>query len=49
MSWGDAQKPTLVLLHGGGSNAHWWDHLAPQFAKSHYVVALDFRGHGVSE
>jgi pimeloyl-ACP methyl ester carboxylesterase len=49
LSWGDAQKPTLVLLHGGGSNAHWWDHLAPQFAKSHYVVALDFRGHGVSE
>jgi len=39
----------LVLLHGGGANAHWWDHIAPTLALDHHVVALDFRGHGDSE
>lgn len=36
----------MVLLHGGGANAHWWDHLAPVIAKRFHVVGLDFRGHG---
>ncbi len=49
LAWGDARKPALILLHGGGSNAHWWDHIAPQFTDQFFVVALDFRGHGVSE
>jgi pimeloyl-ACP methyl ester carboxylesterase len=39
----------LVLLHGGGANAHWWDHLAPSFCSDRSVYALDFRGHGDSE
>jgi pimeloyl-ACP methyl ester carboxylesterase len=47
--WGDASAPRLVLLHGGGANAHWWDHLAPTFAERFRVVALDFRGHGDSD
>ena len=38
-----------MLLHGGGANAHWWDHVAPAFAERFHVVALDFRGHGDSE
>ncbi len=46
---GDASQPPLVLLHGGGANAHWWDHLAPAFAERFHVVALDFRGHGDSD
>jgi pimeloyl-ACP methyl ester carboxylesterase len=37
------------LLHGGGANAHWWDHLAPAFTRNFRVVALDFRGHGDSD
>ncbi|MDP6980778.1 MAG: alpha/beta hydrolase [Myxococcota bacterium] len=49
LSWGDTALPKLVLLHGGGSNAHWWDHLAPSFANDFHVIALDFRGHGASE
>ena len=49
LSWGEATHPTLVLLHGGGSNAHWWDHIAPRFAEHFRVVALDFRGHGASQ
>jgi pimeloyl-ACP methyl ester carboxylesterase len=37
------------LLHGGGSNAHWWDHIAPHLCDDHHVIALDFRGHGDSD
>ena len=47
--WGDPVRPLLVLLHGGGANAHWWDHLAQPLAQSFHVVALDFRGHGESD
>ncbi len=39
----------IVLLHGGGANAHWWDHLAHRMAARHRVFALDFRGHGDSD
>jgi pimeloyl-ACP methyl ester carboxylesterase len=46
---GDPARPKLVLLHGGGANAHWWDHLAPALAERLHVVALDFRGHGDSD
>jgi len=49
LRWGDRTAPTLVLLHGGGANGHWWAHLAPTLARSHAVVALDFRGHGASD
>ena len=43
-----AESP-VVLLHGGGANAHWWDHLANRLATRHPVYALDFRGHGDSQ
>ncbi len=46
---GDPTAPALVLLHGGGANAHWWDHIAPVLAQRFHVVALDFRGHGDSD
>lgn len=49
LHWGDPQSPKLVLLHGGGANAHWWDHLAPTLSRRFHVVALDFRGHGESD
>jgi pimeloyl-ACP methyl ester carboxylesterase len=39
----------VVLLHGGGANAHWWDHLAIALAGRRSVHALDFRGHGDSD
>lgn len=46
---GDPSGPTLVLLHGGGANARWWDDAAVPLAERARVVALDFRGHGESE
>lgn len=46
---GDPARPTVVLLHGGGANHHWWDHVAPELADRFHVVALDFRGHGDSD
>jgi pimeloyl-ACP methyl ester carboxylesterase len=49
LHFGREGRPLLVLLHGGGANAHWWDHLAPRLAERFHVVALDFRGHGDSE
>ncbi|MEE3325978.1 MAG: alpha/beta hydrolase [Myxococcota bacterium] len=49
LQWGNPEHPALVLLHGGGANAHWWDHIAPFFALEHHVIALDFRGHGDSD
>ncbi|MCA9502655.1 MAG: alpha/beta hydrolase [Myxococcales bacterium] len=39
----------VILLHGGGANAHWWDHLASRIPGRRRVLALDFRGHGDSE
>ena len=48
-TWGEAGQPTLILLHGAGANAHWWDHLAKSFAEDFHVAALDFRGHGESD
>jgi len=52
LSWKrDQSDPTaspIVLLHGGGANAHWWDHLAPDLTRRGPVYALDFRGHGDS-
>ena len=51
LHWGerDDDRAKLLLLHGGGANAHWWDHIAPEFCDSRHVVALDFRGHGDSD
>jgi pimeloyl-ACP methyl ester carboxylesterase len=52
LSWQEAaprDASPLVLLHGGGANAHWWDHLARPLARARPVHALDFRGHGDSD
>ncbi len=45
---GDAAAAPVVLLHGGGANAHWWDHLAEPLSTERGCYALDFRGHGDS-
>ena len=44
--WGSAQAD-LVLLHGGGQNAHTWDTVA--LALGCPLVAIDLPGHGHSD
>lgn len=47
--FGRAAMPVLLFMHGLTGNAHCFDHVAPEFAGTHHVLALDFRGHGDSE
>src|SRR5271165_5564027 len=44
--WGEG-SPELVLLHGGGQNAHTWDTVA--LAVERPLVAIDLPGHGHSD
>lgn len=46
--WGGQGRP-LVLIHGLASNARIWDLAAPILAENFAVVALDQRGHGLSD
>ncbi|MEZ4334670.1 MAG: alpha/beta hydrolase [Myxococcota bacterium] len=46
---GASGRAPVVLLHGGGANAHWWDHVAESISRDQAVYALDFRGHGDSD
>jgi len=46
--WGDRSLPGLVLVHGGSAHSGWWDHIGPQLARAHRVVAVDLSGHGDS-
>ncbi|MGF0313423.1 alpha/beta fold hydrolase [Rhodococcus sp. IEGM1428] len=46
--WGDERNPGVVLVHGGGANSAWWDHIAPFLSRTHRVVAPDLTGHGDS-
>jgi pimeloyl-ACP methyl ester carboxylesterase len=45
LAWGETQ-PELVLLHGGGQNAHTWDTVA--LALGRPLLAVDLPGHGHS-
>jgi len=40
---------TLVLLHGGSLSAHTWDLVALALAGEFRLIALDLRGHGLSD
>jgi pimeloyl-ACP methyl ester carboxylesterase len=48
LDWG-GNGEWLVLLHGLASQAHIWDLVAPQLIDAFHVVALDQRGHGLSD
>ena len=49
LEWGNSGSPVLVLLHGFGSHARSWDHVAEALADRFRVLALDQRGHGNSD
>lgn len=46
--WG-GEGQTLLLLHGLSSNSRIWDLTAPLMTTRFRVVALDLRGHGLSD
>jgi pimeloyl-ACP methyl ester carboxylesterase len=48
VDWGNAEKPLLVLLHGGRDHCRSWDWVAAELRQSFHVVAPDLRGHGDS-
>ena len=48
LEWGDAERPGMLLLHGGSAHAHWWDFFAARMVDRYRVLALDLRGHGDS-
>lgn len=49
LDWGNAEKPPLLLVHGGRDHAHNWDWTAQALRDEWHVIALDHRGHGDSE
>lgn len=49
LTWGAAADPAVVLLHGNGGHAHWWDALVPALVPGWRVIAPDLRGHGESD
>ena len=46
--WGGPGRQ-VVLLHGLASSCHIWDLVAPQLAEDFAVIAVDQRGHGLSD
>jgi pimeloyl-ACP methyl ester carboxylesterase len=45
---GGAGDPTLVLVHGGGAHAGWWEPVIGALSARQRVVAIDLSGHGDS-
>ena len=49
VDWGNADKPALVLLHGGRDHCRSWDWTAEALRADWHVIAPDLRGHGDSQ
>lgn len=49
VDWGNADKPLLVLVHGGRDHARNWDWVAQALRADYHIVVPDLRGHGDSE
>ncbi|MEC7288823.1 MAG: alpha/beta hydrolase [Pseudomonadota bacterium] len=47
--WGDRSKPSLMLCHGNGAHAHWYDFIGPAMAAEYHVIAMTFSGMGDSD
>ena len=49
VDWGNADKPPLLLLHGGRDHCRNWDWTAAALRDDWHVIAPDLRGHGDSQ
>lgn len=49
LDWGNADKPLLLLVHGGEDHARSWDWVAAQLREDWHIVCPDLRGHGDSD
>lgn len=49
LDWGHAEKPTVVFLHGAGLTAHTWDLICLSLREDFHCIALDQRGHGLTD
>ncbi len=49
VDWGNAEKPLLVLVHGGRDHCRNWDWVALDLRARYHVIAPDLRGHGDSD
>lgn len=49
LEWGTPGQPVILMLHGGGQQAHSWDFISLPLSESYHILALDQRGHGDSD
>jgi len=49
LDWGNADKPLLLLVHGGEDHARSWDWIATRLRDDWHIVCPDLRGHGDSD
>ena len=49
LEWGDADKPTILMLHGIQQQAHSWDFISLPLSTDYRIIAVDQRGHGDSD
>ncbi len=49
LEWGEPGQPVIVMLHGGGQQAHSWDFVSLPLSEHYHILALDQRGHGDSD
>jgi pimeloyl-ACP methyl ester carboxylesterase len=49
VDWGNADKPPLLLIHGGRDHCRNWDWTAEALRDDWHIIAPDLRGHGDSQ
>ena len=49
VDWGNADKPPLLLIHGGRDHCRNWDWTAEALREDWHIIAPDLRGHGDSQ
>ncbi len=47
--WGEASKPSMLLVHGMNAHCRWWDFIAPQLTDGYRIAAMDLTGMGDSD